>query len=37
VIEPLHALTTPFDVSPRGEILWVRVERGEYELWRGAL
>jgi hypothetical protein len=32
-LEPLHALTTPFDVSVRQEIAWVEFRRGKEELW----
>ena len=33
VLEPVHALHTPFSVSPSGEILWVQVRRNREELW----
>jgi eukaryotic-like serine/threonine-protein kinase len=37
VLEPVHALHTPFDVSPSGEILWSQVRRGRGELWLAVL
>ncbi len=37
VLEPVHALHTQFDVSPRGEILWTQVRRGREELWLAVL
>jgi hypothetical protein len=37
VLEPVHALHTPFDVSPSGEILWSQVRRGREELWQATL
>jgi len=37
VLEPLHALHTPFDVSPGGEILWTQVRRSREELWLATL
>jgi hypothetical protein len=37
VLEPVHALTTPFEVSPEGEILWVQFRRGRHELWGAEL
>jgi len=33
VIESRHALSTPFDLSPGGEIAWVEFRRGKEELW----
>ena len=37
VLEPVHALHTPFDVSPSGEILWAQVRREREELWLAVL
>jgi Tol biopolymer transport system component/predicted Ser/Thr protein kinase len=36
-LEPLHVLTTPFDVSIRDEIAWVEFRRGKEELWLAEL
>jgi Tol biopolymer transport system component len=37
VLEPQHALSMPFDVSLRGEIVWPQVRRGKSELWLAEL
>jgi serine/threonine protein kinase len=36
-LEPMHVLTTPFDVSKRDEIAWVQFRRGKEELWLAEL
>ena len=37
ILEPQSTLSTPFDVSPRDEIVWVQFRRGKEELWQAQL